>query len=243
VVTRRLLPAAEGGLSGSSDWVGSNGIEVDLAEAYANPSGGRSLRANMVATVDGAASGGDGLSGSVSGETDKRVFGVLRRLADVVLVGAGTARAEGYRPAKLPIAVVSGRLDLDLTAPLYAAPAHRTIVLTSESAPVDRLAQAREVADVAVCGQDRVDVAQAVAALRDRGLGHVLCEGGPTLLRQLVAASLLDELCLTVAPGLAGGGAGRILGGEPLPAPAALTLTQLLEDEGWLFARYALVRG
>jgi riboflavin biosynthesis pyrimidine reductase len=225
---RRLLPG------------GSGDLEVDLAQAYANPAAGQSLRANMVATADGAASGGDGLSGSVSGEADKRVFRALRGLADVVLVGAGTARAEGYRPAKLPIAVVSGRLDLDLTAPLYAAAEHRTIVLTCAQAPPDKLVQLRDLTDVVVCGEAAVDVTQAVAALRDRGLGHVLCEGGPTLLRQLVAAGLLDELCLTVAPVLAGGGAGRVLGGLALPSPADLTLAQLLEDEGWLFARYAL---
>jgi riboflavin biosynthesis pyrimidine reductase len=227
---RRLLPASA-----------SDG-RVDLAQAYANPAAGQSLRANMVATADGAASGGDGLSGSLSGAADKRVFRTLRGLADVVLVGAGTARAEGYRPAKLPIAVVSGRLDLDVAAPLYAAAEHRTIVLTCEQAPQDKLARLREVADVAVCGDAEVDVTQAVAALRGRGLGHVLCEGGPTLLRQLVEAGLLDELCLTVAPLLAGGKAARILAGLPLGSPAELSLTQLLEDEGWLFARYAVRR-
>jgi riboflavin biosynthesis pyrimidine reductase len=215
---------------------------VEVEEAYAYPPSGPTLRANMVATVDGAASGGDGLSGSVSGAADKRVFAALRRLSDVVLVGAGTARAEGYRPAKLPIAVVSGGLDLDLTAPLYAAAEHRTIVITSRSAPAERLEQVRAVADVLVCGEDRVDVAQAVTALHERGLRNVLCEGGPTLLRQLAGAGVLDELCLTISPFLVGGGAGRILGGDPISAPLTVSLTQLLEDDGWLFARYALHR-
>jgi riboflavin biosynthesis pyrimidine reductase len=228
---------------------------VDLDEAYAYPpaepnteagsgagSVARSVRANMVATVDGAASGGDGLSGSVSGEADKRVFAALRRLADVVLVGAGTARAEGYRPAGLPIAVVSGRLDLDLAAPLYTSAAHRTIVITCGSAPAAALERATAVADVLVCGDERVDIAAAVAALHDRGLDHVLCEGGPTLLRQVAAEGLLDELCLTVAPFLAGGSAGRILGGELLIPALEVSLTHLLEDDGWLFARYAVCR-
>ena len=113
------------------------GGAVELASAYAyrdDGAGGHTVRANMVSTVDGAASGIDGLSGTVSGEADRRVFRTLRQLADVVLVGAGTARAEGYRPAALPIAVVSGRLDLDLSAPLYAAAEHRTIVITCSSA-------------------------------------------------------------------------------------------------------------
>lgn len=217
---------------------------VDLDQAYAYPAAGagqsRTVRANMVATVDGAASGGDGLSGSVSGEADKRVFATLRRLADVVLVGAGTARAEGYRPAALPIAVVSGRLDLDLAAPLYTAAEHRTLVITCRSAPAAALEHAASVADVLICGEERVDVAAAVTALHERGYDHILCEGGPTLLRQVVAAGLLDELCLTLAPVLAGGDAGRILGGDPLTGARRVSLTQLLVDDGWLFARYAV---
>jgi riboflavin biosynthesis pyrimidine reductase len=217
--------------------------DVELSEAYAYPPERPWVRANMVATVDGAAAGGDGLSGTVSGPADRAVFGVLRRLADVVLVGAATVRAEGYRPARLPIAVVSGRLDLDLDAPLYAAAEHRTLVITCATAPPDRLALAREVADVLVCGEQRVDLAAAVTELDRRGLGRVLCEGGPTLLRALAGEGLLDELCLTVAPNLVGGAAGRILGGELLPAAAALTLRQLLEDDGWLFARYEVDRG
>ena len=216
--------------------------EIEPEDAYTYPPGQPWLRANMVSTVDGAAAGGDGLSGSVSGEADKRVFGVLRRLADVVLVGAGTARAEGYRPARLPIAIVTGRLDLDLTTALFTEAEHRTIVLTCEAAPeVQRQAAAR-VADVVICGGSRVDVGIAVDALHERGLSRLLCEGGPTLLRQLVAAGLLDEVCLTVSPYLAGGGAGRILGGQPLDAPAQTTLTQLLEEDGWLFSRYAVQR-
>ena len=220
---------------------------VDLTQAYAHPAGAspdpaRTVRANMVATVDGAASGGDGLSGSVSGATDKAVFATLRRLADVVLVGAGTARAEGYRPAALPIAVVSGHLDLDLDAPLYTAAEHRTIVITCASAPAQARVQAASVADVLVCGDEHVDLAAAVDALHGRGLGHILCEGGPTLLRQVAGAGLLDELCLTLAPVLAGGGAGRILGGDALDPALQLILTQLLAEDGWLFARYAVRR-
>ena len=227
---RRLFPAG-----GPFDLDGAYAYQPDDHGAPA-----RGVRANMVATVDGAASGADGLSGSVSGQVDKLIFATLRRLADVVLVGAGTVRAEGYRPAGLPIAVVSGRLDLDLTAPLYAAATHRTIIITCQSAPGDLLNQARAVADVLVCGDQHVDVTLAVAALNGAGFDRLLCEGGPMLLRQIAAAGLLDELCLTIAPFLAGGGAGRILDGAPLSAGVQVSLTQLLEDAGWLFARYAV---
>lgn len=215
--------------------------EVDPSDAYAYPADRPWLRANMVSTVDGAAAGGDGLSGSVSGEADRRVFRALRSLADVVLVGAGTARSEGYRPAALPIAVVTGRLDLDLSTPLFTQAEHRTIVLTCEAAPAVQRAAAAAVADVVICGEERVDVGLAVAALHERGFSRLLCEGGPILLRQLVGAGLLDEVCLTVSPYLAGGGAGRILGGQPLDRAVQTRLTQLLEDDGWLFARYDLL--
>ena len=104
--------------------------------------------------------------------------------------------------------------------------------------PASQRQLAETVAEVIVCGAERVEVRQAVEALRDRGFSRLLCEGGPTLLRQLAAAGLLDELCLTVSPFLAGGGAGRIFGGQPLDKPLETRLTQLLEDQGWLFSRY-----
>ena len=226
MVIRRLLPAPGA---------------VDLDQAYAYTGVGArtaTVRANMISTVDGAASGADGLSGSLSGAGDRVVFRTLRRLADVVLVGAGTANAEGYRPAALPIAVVSGRLELDLAAPLYTAAEHRTIVVTCGAAPADRIDLVRERADVLVCGQDTVDLAAAVNELHDRGLDHILCEGGPTLLAQMASAGLLDELCVTIAPALAGGDGRRILAGEPLVSSRELSLTGLLEEDGWLFARY-----
>jgi riboflavin biosynthesis pyrimidine reductase len=225
--------------------------DVDPEQAYAVPADRPWLRANMVATVDGAVTAADGRSAGVSGPADKRVFGLLRRLADVVMVGAGTARAEGYRPARLPIALVTGRLDLDLESPLLAAAEHRTIVLTAASAGAERLAAAARVADVVVCGDQHVDLTVAVRELRARGLRHVLCEGGPRLLGSVTAAGLLDELCLTVSPLLVGGAdaatggtagsGGRILAGPALPAAGQLELAHLLEEDGALFARYLVV--
>ena len=213
---------------------------VDLAAEYAYPAQGRWLRANFVTTADGAIRGLDGLSGSISGPADKRLFAVLRQLADCVLVGAGTARAEGYRPARLPIAVVSGSLHLDLSLPLFAEAQHRTLVLTSASAPADLVRAAEAFADVIVCGDERVDPALAVAALAERGHRSLLCEGGPSLLAQLLAAGVLDELCLTTSPTLAGDG--PHLFPEPLDTLARLELAGLVEDDGFLFHRYLVRR-
>lgn len=227
---------------------------VDLDAAYGYPDHRPWLRANMVASADGAATVG-GRSGGLSGAADRQVFGLLRALADVVLVGAGTVRAENYRPAQaspdhvaqrarrgMPpapiIAVVSQRLDLDPEAPLFAKAEPPTIVVTSASAPPDQIAALGDVADLLVVGEHEVDLGHTVDALVNRGLTRILCEGGPTLLRHVAAAERLDELCLTVSPQLLGGHAPRILDGDLLLPPQALELGQVLEDDGYLFLRY-----
>ena len=226
--------------------------DFELAEAYAYPRE-RWLRTNMVMSADGAGSL-NGLSGGLSAAGDKRVFGILRVLADVVLVGSGTAEAENYKPARprpalaslragrpptATIAVISGSLDLELDSPLFteAPPDARTIVITREKASPELRATAAKTADVIVAGQDKVDLAAALDALADRGLSRVNCEGGPHLLSQVAAAGLLDELTLTVSPTLAGPGAGRIVAG-PAFAADRMTLTQVLTEDGYLFCRY-----
>ncbi|MDP9866682.1 MULTISPECIES: pyrimidine reductase family protein [Streptosporangium] len=225
--------------------------DVDLARVYAYPDG-RCVRVNMVASADGG-TWLEGLSGGLSGKGDRRVFGVLRGLADVIVAGAATVRAEGYgparpreswrplregRPAAPPVAVVTRRLDLDLTGPLFAeaGPDSRTIVITCDAAPRDRREEAARHAEVIVAGHDRVDLAAAVGELGERGLGRVLCEGGAKINAQLAAAGLVDELCLTLSPMLIGGDASRVLDG-----PASLTrlhLAHVLEEDGFLFTRY-----
>lgn len=225
--------------------------EVDLAAAYAYPEGDW-LRLNMVASADGAA-WLKGLSGGLSGEADRRVFGVLRGLADVILAGAATVRSEGYgparprdswrplregRPAAPPIAVVTRRLDLDLDGPLFteAEPDARPIVITTEAAPADRRRAAAARADVVIAGEQAVDPRLAVRALHERGHRHILCEGGPRLNAQLSDAGLVDELCLTISPLLAGGDAARIVDGTS--SPSRLRLAHVLEENGFLFCRY-----
>ena len=235
----------------------SPGGELDLpglAEAYAYPRE-RWLRVNFVSSADGAAYV-DGLSGGLSSPGDKQVFGILRVLTDVVLVGAGTARAEEYKPARRrpslaalregrpaapPIALVTRTLGLNLASPLFteAPPDARTIVITCATSDDDLRAETAKVADVIVAGEEAVDLAGAVDALRDRGLGRVLCEGGPHLFGDLAAAGLVDELCLSLSPTLAGPGASRIIAGTASGA-RPLALTQVLaEDDGFLFCRYA----
>ncbi|MGE5290276.1 MAG: pyrimidine reductase family protein [Micromonosporaceae bacterium] len=236
-----------------------NGGTVDLAAAYAYPpelgeARRRWLRASMVASVDGAATL-KGLSGGLSAEEDRRLFHLLRGLADVVLVGAGTVRAEGYSPARPrdewaglrtgrppspPIAVMTRMLDVDLSGPMFTeAPPHaRTIVVTTEAAPARRRAEAARHADIVIAGTNHVDLPAAIAALSGRGLCRILAEGGPHLLGQLAAADLLDELCLTVSPLLVGGAAFRIMAGSTLPSPRRLRLAHVLESGGSLFCRY-----
>ena len=234
--------------------VGDVGDET-LAEAYRYPTGRRWVRANFVATVDGAATGPDDRSGSISGPADRRVLALLRALADVILVGAGTARAERYAPADIrpafaplrarlglpptpPIAVVSD--SLGVPEKLLADP--RTVVLTSRSSDAETRAWLAERVDVALAGTRSVEAAQVIDALTDRGYQRILCEGGPSLFGFLAAAGQVDELCLTVAPLLLGGSAPRIVDGPELAPPARSRLAGLLEDDGFLFYRWLLDR-
>ena len=219
--------------------------DADLAGLYAYPDGAV-LRANMVTSADGAASVG-GASAGLSSAADRHVFALLRTLADVILVGGNTARTEGYQPVRIrelwrhlragraatpPIAVITSGRGLDASSPLFADPA--TIVLTTAHAA----ASVQVGAQVVAAGQDSVDIAAAVAALHDLGHQHILAEGGPGILGQLVTAGLVDELCLTIGPLLAGPGAPRIVTGSPGPAALPLSLAHLLDDNGFLLCRY-----
>jgi riboflavin biosynthesis pyrimidine reductase len=249
-----------------------------LARLYAypepgEPSAGPWLRGNMIASTDGAAAM-NGRTRGLSGTTDRLVFSLLRSLADVIVVGAGTARAERYRPVRPaetwpqlragraptpPLAVVSAGLDLGAGAlVLQPAPGTaKTIVLTTETAPAAGVAAAAARADVIVAGEQLVSLPAAVTALAGRGYRRILVEGGPSLLGQFAADALLDELCLTYSPVLAGGSAGRILAGPPWAGRtsgsgagrageaavqvrplARLELAHVLEDEGYLLCRY-----
>ncbi|MCU1444004.1 MAG: deaminase [Cryobacterium sp.] len=215
------------------------------------------LRVNFIASIDGAATE-NGLSGALGNADDKLVFDTLRMLSDVIVVGAGTVRAEGYGgirldpadlawrvenslPAQPPTAVVSARLDLDPSHPFFVGAAVRPLVITHEAAPAERRRALAEVADVLLCGDRAVDTRLMITALAERGLLQVLCEGGPTLFGSLIEADCVDELCLTLSPVLEGGTATRIVRGTA-QTPRALTLRHAMPAGDMLFLRYARAR-
>lgn len=213
------------------------------------------VRANMVSGLDGAIAT-DGVSAGLSGPADKDVFAVLRAWADVVLVGAGTARAEQYRPPRIRrelqagrthrgqatvprIAVVSRSLDLDLDSALMQDVS--TLVVTCANADASRLAALRRHHDVIVVGESTVDLHQAVIELHRMGLTRILCEGGPSLLGDLVAQALINDLCLSLAPSVGGGTHAGLFGAAPF-AQRRLRVQHVIESDGFLMTRYAFTR-
>jgi riboflavin biosynthesis pyrimidine reductase len=207
---------------------------AELVTLYAAPASDW-LRVNMVSTVDGAATGEDGLTGSVNNPADTLVFHTLRRLADGILVGAGTARAEGYRPTDRPTVVVSRRGDVP--DGLRGRCDGSVLLVTCGAAP--GLGEAREALggeQVLVLGEHSVDLGSLRAALVERGMRTLLSEGGPHLLRDLLAAGAVDELCATTVPRLVAGAGPRIAAGPALDV--TLDLRLLLEQDGTLLGRW-----
>lgn len=216
---------------------------------------------NMVASVDGAMTL-EGRSGGLGSAADREVFRTLRSMADVVMAGAGTVRAERYGPvrhdderlaarlargqAEVATVVVvsnSGRLDTDLPLldPELVGNGPLPIVLTCAAGePATRKLGGR--VEVLVAGDTRVDLPAALGELAARGVRVVVCEGGPTLNGALIAHGLLDELCLTTSPLVAGGTAGRIVA-DDAERVVDLALAHLLESDGSLFSRWRLRTG
>jgi riboflavin-specific deaminase-like protein len=254
VLLERLLPRGEP--AGAEEIVA--GLRAE--ERPAVPSGRPYLTLNMVSTVDGRASIG-GRSGPLGGAADRELFHALRRAADAIMVGAGTARSERYGrmirdasrrrerherglPAEPLACIVSGRLSLPADLPLLADPEARVVIVTASAA---RIAGTRaEVEYVRAAREDGVDLAAALAELRERfAVGTLLCEGGPHLNSQLLLAGLVDELLLSLSPKLAGGDSSpgedlRILAGVELEPPVELALRAALRSESELFLRYAV---
>ncbi len=218
------------------------------------------VAALMVASVDGATAV-DGRSGGLGGPADKAVFSALRAATDVILVGAGTARAEAYRaPRTAPVqqaaraergqapfprlAVVTRSLDLDPEGPMFTdlpdgpdVP-ERPLIYTVSSAPAKQRAALEAVSEVIDAGTESVDLVAVLGDLARRDVPMALAEGGPTLLGQLLSEGLIDEINITTAPLLVGGTSARLMTGAQLSAPADLALAHLWEDDGFLLARY-----
>ncbi|MDG3016618.1 pyrimidine reductase family protein [Speluncibacter jeojiensis] len=220
-----------------------------------DPTGGSWMRINFISSIDGAVAA-DGLSGGLSTPGDRLVFGVLRELADVVVVGAGTVRAEGYRGAKLdadatarrvsagrspvpPIAVVTRGADLDPQSPLFTDTATAPLILTTAAAPADRIAALTDAgARVLLLGNDSVPAGGIMSTLAELGLTRLLCEGGPGLFGDLIAADAVDELCLTTAPVLIGGHAPRIAVSSVAGRLSMRPTHQIVDDDGTLLTRW-----
>lgn len=232
----------------------ADAAEVDAVTAYAYPPSRRWLRVNMVSSVDGAAVL-EGRVGQLTGPADQELLVLLRSLSDVLLVGAGTLRAEGYGPVRasrsladvrrdagqLPhprLAVLTRSLRVDLESRAFTEAPERPIVVTTEQADPERRRAAAQVADVVVAGAHDVDLALALEQLEGEGMQRMLSEGGPHTLGELYAADVVDELCLAVSPVVAGGVESRITAGPPLPDLKPVRLAAAMEQEGFLFLRY-----
>ncbi|GGE83653.1 pyrimidine reductase family protein [Mycetocola zhadangensis] len=229
--------------------------DEDILGLYAVPDRSSPwLRVNFVSSIDGAATS-EGLSGGLGSAADRRVFDLLRRHCDVVIVGAGTVRAEGYGPMRLdddaaewrrseglaphPVfAIVSASLDLDPGSAIFAEAPARPLVITVDDAPADRLKEIARVADVLVAGQSEVDTGLMRRLLAQRGLLQMHSEGGPRLLADLIRNDAVDELCLTVASVLEGPGAPRIVAGQPIDVHRAFEVAHALTAEDTLLLRY-----
>jgi len=243
-----------------------HGVALDtdaLIAAYAPDRATPMLRMNFVSSADGAATI-DGKSAPLGNDADKQVFMLLRQLCDGLMVGAGTVRGEHYHAVRSNdgqrawrmahglapdprLVLVSSKLDLDPESRIFTDAPMRPIVLTHGASDEARRKRLSKVADVIAHGHGRVDLRAAVDELRSTyQLGQLLCEGGPHLFASLHAAGLVDELCLTLSPILAGPGADRIMAGgrrpdTPPPEPMRLAHAIVSGPDGALLLRYARV--
>lgn len=197
----------------------------------------------MIASVNGSATGRDGTSETLSSRTDRRILGVIRQLCDVVLVGAGSVRAEGYvlpRAASLAVVTRTGNLSGHRLDP--AASSGRLLVVCPRSA-VDTVRDALGNLEARVLPVDEnadgtLAPALIVSALRSEGLRSIVCEGGPALAAHLIEANVVDELCLSTSPRIVSPGLPMLP--PTTRADAELSLRQLLVDEqSGLYARWS----
>ncbi|OHT87989.1 pyrimidine reductase family protein [Mycobacteroides saopaulense] len=236
----------------------TTGVPVDsseLADLYDYPSSdGLYLRANMIGSLDGAATM-TGLSGGLGNDGDRAVFAAMRANADVILVGSGTVRAERYHGAHLPvglrqrrqargqgevpvIAVVTGSGAVDPSTPLFNESEVAPLVVTSAPGAANVASRVPGAQVLVADAGGKIDLPAALATLHGRGLSRVLCEGGPSLLGALLSAQLVDELCLTTAPTTVGGDGSRIASSHSEVLTAWRRVLLLGDADGYLFTRH-----
>ncbi|BAX92012.1 pyrimidine reductase family protein [Mycobacterium shigaense] len=230
----------------------------ELPQLYAYPEQDQPwVRANFITSIDGGATA-DGKTGTMAGPGDRLIFHLLRELADVIVVGAGTVRIEGYSGAQLGVAprqhrqargqtevpqlaivTKSARLDRDM--PVFTRTEVPPLVLTCTAAAAGAGRLLADLAEVVDCsGEDpgEVDEAALLTILASRGMHRILTEGGPMLLGAFVQRDLLDELCLTIAPYIVGGLARRIATGPGQLLTRMHCSHVLTDDAGYLYTRY-----
>jgi riboflavin-specific deaminase-like protein len=213
---------------------------------------------NFVTSLDGRVAV-DGRASGLGSPVDRQVMRQLRARADALLVGAGTVRAEAIDPrvspelahareaagrAAQPLFVVISASAVLPDRKLFHRPEIQSLILTVRTADGEALQKMAPAAEVAVLGDTWVDLTEAMHFLKSRGMASVLCEGGPTVAGGLIAAGLVDELFVTVAPAIIGGVGPRLV--EFLPGVAnekiPLDLVSVVEEDGELFVRYHLRR-
>ena len=237
-------------------------VDVDPMELYPalarpKPAGRPWVMVNMIASADGAAAV-DGVSEALGNPADQAVFSAVRACADWIVAGANTVRAERYRlprpgetsrrarraagRAERPrLAVVSAGLDFDLDLPLFAdqrADDDQPVILTGGDAGSEAVERLDPVAEVVRLASARPSPTEILAELSRRGAGVVLSEGGPSFNAQLAYAGMIDELCLSVAPLVAGGPSPRVVHGSRRTVPLNMSIDHLLEASDTLFVRY-----
>jgi riboflavin biosynthesis pyrimidine reductase len=236
LIVRRIFPDADTTID-----ISAPDARERLAAHYGLP-GDDTLRINLVGSVSGSAAGQDDTSETLTNRADRKILGVIRRSSDVVLVGAASVRAEGYQlPRTAPLAIVTSSGDLGGHRVTVDADRHVPLVLCPSSA-AERAGESLPGAQIVVVPDDggRMAANDLIAALRERGLRRIVCEGGPSLAGQLLDAGLVDELCLSTSPVL-GGVSLPLFGGEPI-ASRRLSLGQLLVDESsTIYARWSVL--
>ena len=242
-------------------------IEVDPAAVYNNdvrtPLDSRPwILLNMVNSVDGFISF-EGRAGGLSGPADKNVYQIIRGLADIILVGAGTVRAENYQAPKTPegnlaelresrgqekrprIAVLSGELNLDPDMGLFAErhPADKPpLIYTKRESLKKNASQFTSSAEIVDFPEEELNVSRVLEDLLNKDAKIVVCEGGPNLNAHLLAAGVIDEFCLSVSPRAVGGEDPAVFLNQPVDSPTELSLDRILLEEEFLFCRYLTIR-